>query len=265
MATLAPSALRRPAWATDTYFFLVMAVAMAAFNVAGFSLFAAMGISSFGAPLWVHVHALLFFGWVVLFVTQAWLAASGRVALHRPLGWLALGWVAAMIVVGTLTTMWSVQRGFVPFFFTPAQFLLLNPLSVVVFAGLVIAGFVHRRDRLWHPRLIVCGMAAIMGPSIGRMLPMPLLIAGVPIPYFATAIVAGTLVFPLVGAGRDLLKRGGIHPAWLVGMAAIAGMELVNMALAQSAPVAAVYEWAVAGTPGAMLDPHAYGPPPPPP
>jgi hypothetical protein len=266
MATLAPlSPVRRPAWATDTWFFLGLAVAMAAINVAGFGMFAAMGISSFGAPVWVHVHALLFFGWVVLFVTQAWLAASGRVALHRPLGWLALVWVAAMVVVGTLTTVWSVQRGFVPFFFAPAQFLLLNPLSVLTFAGLTIAGFIHRRDRLWHPRLIVCGMAAIMAPSIGRILPMPLLIAGVPIALFATSFIVASLMFPVVGAARDLVKRGAVHPAWLVGIGAIVAMEFVNMAVGHSAMMAGIYDWAVAGTPGAAVDPLAYGTPPPPP
>ncbi len=37
-------------------------------------------------PWIIHVHAAVFVGWVVLFVTQASLAAFGRIAFHRRLG-----------------------------------------------------------------------------------------------------------------------------------------------------------------------------------
>ena len=261
MATLAPDPVhRRPAWATDTSFFLGMAIAMAAINFIAFSLFAAMGISSFRAPPYVHAHALLFMGWVVLFVTQAWLAASGRVTLHRPLGWLAVGWALVMVVVGTLTTVFSVQRGFIPFFFTPAQFLVLNPLSILVFAGLLIAGFVRRRDRLWHPRLILCAMAAIMGPAFGRLLPAPLFMYSM-----VWAIFACMVAFPLIGAGRDRIKRGRVHPAWLVGLVALVLMQLCIVTVGHSAWAAGLYRQVAAGTPGAALDPLGRQPSPFPP
>jgi hypothetical protein len=258
MATLAPDPVhRRPAWATDTSFFLGMAIAMAAINVIGFGFFAAMGMSSFRAPPYVHLHALLFMGWVGLFVAQAWLAASGRVTLHRPLGWLAVAWALVMVMVGTTTTIFSVQRGFVPFFFTPAQFLVLNPLSVLVFAGLLIAGFAKRRDRLWHPRLILCGMAAIMGPAFGRLLPAPLFMYSM-----VWAIFVAMIAFPLIGAARDRIKRGRVHPAWLVGLVALALMQLAIEAIGHSAWAAGLYAQVTAGTPGAALDPLAFQPPP---
>jgi len=258
MATLAPDPVhRRPLWATDTSFFLGMAIAMAAINVIAFSFFAVMGMSSFRAPAYIHAHAVLFMGWVGLIVAQAWLAASGRVALHRPLGWLAVGWALVMVVVGTTTTIFSLQRGFIPFFFTPAQFLVLNPLSVLVFAGLLIAGFVRRRDRLWHPRLILCGMAAIMGPAFGRVLPAPLLMYSM-----VWAIFACMIAFPLVGAARDWIKRGRVHPAWLVGLVALTLMQLGIETVGRSAWAAALHGQVTAGTPGAALAPLDYPPPP---
>lgn len=258
MATLAPDPVHhRPAWATDTSFFLGMAIAMAAINVIGFSFFAAMGMSSFRAPPYIHAHALLFMGWVVLFVAQAWLAASGRVTLHRPLGWLAVGWALVMVAVGTTTTIFSLQRGFIPFFFTPAQFLVLNPLSVLVFAGLLIAGFVRRRDRLWHPRLILCAMAAIMGPAFGRLLPAPLFMYSM-----VWAIFICMIAFPLIGAARDRIKRGRVHPAWLVGLAAHVLMQLAVVTVGHSAWAAGLYQQVTAGTPGAALAPRDYPPPP---
>ena len=51
--------------------------------VAGFSLQLAMGRSTFAAPLRVHVHAVLFMGWVAIMLTQSQLAMRGPLALHR--------------------------------------------------------------------------------------------------------------------------------------------------------------------------------------
>jgi hypothetical protein len=42
------------------------------------------------APLLVYVHAVVFFGWLVLLSMQAWLVLEGRISVHRRMGWLAL-------------------------------------------------------------------------------------------------------------------------------------------------------------------------------
>lgn len=253
MATLAWG---RRATAGEVRFFLVIAVVMAAINIAGFSFFAAMGVSTFRAPIYVHVHAVLFMGWVLLFVVQVSLA-RGSPALHRKLGWVAAGWALAMVVVGTLTTIWTVQKGGVPFFFLPAQFLLMNPLSVVLFAALLIGGIVKRRDREWHPRLIVCGMAAIMGPAFGRLLPAPLLMYGM-----LTAVFIGMIAFPIAGIIRDKIGRGRVHPAWWLGLAALGLLQLATETLGRSTLAAAVYDRTVAGSPGALQPALVYPAPP---
>ena len=248
---------RSPAGGSETRFFMIVAIVMAAFNVIAFSLFAAVGISSFHAPPYVHVHAMLFMGWVVLFVTQVSLAATGSLALHRKLGWVAVGWALAMIVVGTATTIWTVQRDRVPFFFLPAQFLVMNPLSVSVFGALLVGGVVKRRDRDWHPRLIMCAMAAIMGPSFGRLLPAPLLMY-----WMFTAVFAAMIAFPVAGIIRDKRRYGRVHPAWLVGLSALLLMQLASETLGRSALAASFYDRVVAGTEGEHQPALAYPPPP---
>ena len=50
---------------------------MAAILVAGFSMQLAMGRSSFAAPFVVHLHGVVFFGWVTIFVMQTALATRG--------------------------------------------------------------------------------------------------------------------------------------------------------------------------------------------
>jgi hypothetical protein len=251
---MATAALERPVRSSGNGFLLGMAIVMALINFASFSFFAYMGISSFGAPLYVHAHALLFMGWVVLFVTQATLATSGQVALHRTLGWLAVCWAAAMVIVGTMTTVWTIQRGQVPFFFPPAQFLLINPLSVLVFAALIAAGFAQRRDREWHPRLILSAMAVIMGPAFGRALPAPILMYNM-----VPAIFAVMLVFPVAGMLRDRMRLGRVHPAWIIGFCAIAGVYLTAQTAGRSAFAGALYDRVVAGTPAAKVPGLSFG------
>jgi hypothetical protein len=241
----------------EARFYAITAIIMALINIAAFSFFAAMGISTFRAPVYVHVHAVLFMGWVLLFVTQVSLAATGSLALHRKLGWLAAGWAVAMVVVGTLTTVWTVQKGAVPFFFLPAQFLVMNPLSVCLFAALLIGGVIQRRDREWHPRLIVCGMAAIMGPAFGRLLPAPLLMYAM-----VTAVFIGMIAFPIAGIVRDKRRYGRVHPAWWLGLGALVMMQVVTETVGRSGAAAALYDRTVAGTPGALIPALTYQRPP---
>ncbi len=254
---MATASARRSLFVAEMRFFAIMAIVMAFINVAAFSFFAALGISSFHAPVSVHVHAILFMGWVLLFVSQACLAATGSLALHRKLGWLAVGWAVAMVVVGTLSTIWSAQKAAVPFFFLPAQFLLMNPLSVLLFAVLLITGVIKRRDRNWHPRLIICGMAAIMGPSLGRLLPAPILMYSMLPAVFVTMIA-----FPIAGIVRDRLRYGRVHPAWWVGLTSLLLLQLTTETLGRSAVAAAIYDHVVSGTPGALVPALVYQRPP---
>jgi hypothetical protein len=162
-----------------------------------------------------------------------------------------------MVGVGTLTTIWTVQRAAVPFFFLPAQFLVMNPLSVLLFAALLIAGVVKRRDREWHPRLIVCGMAAIMGPAFGRLLPAPLLMYSM-----VTAVFIGMIAFPVAGIVRDKRRHGRVHPAWWLGLGTLLLLHVATETLGRSTFAAALYDRAVSGTPGALVPALTYQPPP---
>lgn len=254
---MASTMTRQSLFAAEMRFFAAIAIIMALINVGAFSFFAAMGLSSFHAPLAVHVHAILFMGWVLLFVFQVSLAAAGSIALHRKLGWLAVGWALAMVVVGTFSTIRSAQNAAVPFFFLPAQFLMMNPLSVVLFAALLLGGVAKRRDREWHPRLIICGMAAIMGPAFGRLLPAPLLMYSM-----LPAVFIGMIAFPIAGIVRDKLRYGRVHPAWWLGLGALLLLQLATETLGRSTIAATIYDRVVAGTPGAMVPALVYQRPP---
>src|SRR5688500_3330683 len=84
----------------DERFFLRAAIIMTAIIVAGFSFQLAMGRSTFASPVRVHFHAVLFMGWVAIYLMQNILVAADRIDLHRKLGWLAAVWMVAMVVSG---------------------------------------------------------------------------------------------------------------------------------------------------------------------
>lgn len=228
-------------------FFFYMAIAMALVLVAGFSTNLALGRSSFSFPLIYHVHAFVFFGWVVLYLLQSGLVATGSVALHRRLGWLALAWIPAMVAMGTAMTLHSIRSGGGPPFFDVNEFLIGNPLGALAFAGLALGGIAMRGRSDWHRRLMCCAMASITGPGFGRLLPMPFLI---PWGWWVASVIV-PMVFLLIGMAADKRRVGSVHSAWLVGIAVLVGSQIVADAIAYSPAGDAAVHAVLDGTPGA--------------
>ena len=255
MATLARPPLESPVG--DERFFLRSAIVMAAIIAAGFSFQLAMGRSTFASPLRVHIHAILFMGWVAIYLAQNLLVASGRVGLHRRLGWVAAAWMIPMVISGFLITAIMVRNGKAPFFFQPLQFLVFDPLTVTGFAGLTVAAILLRRRSEWHRRLHFCGMALLLAPAFGRLLPLPLLQ-----PWAWEATFGVTLLFPLAGMRADLRRSGRVHRAWWWGIGTMAAVFVLTQAITYSPVGTVLYDAVTRGTPGAAIGPLDFAPPP---
>jgi hypothetical protein len=255
MATLANAPLI-PA-AGDERFFLRAAIVMTVTVVAGFSMQLAMGRSTFLSPPLVHAHAITFMGWVAIYLLQNIFVATDRMSLHRRLGWVAAGWMVAMVVLGCLVTAAMVRRGQVPFFFRPLQVLVFDPVTVFAFVGLTSAAIVLRRRTEWHRRLHYCGMSTLIMPGVARLLPLPLLQ-----PWAWESAFAVTLIFPAVGIWADVRRNGRVHPAWQWGLGAMFAAFFLVEAVTYSPVGAALYRAVTAGSPGAAVAPHHYAPPP---
>jgi len=241
----------------DERFFLRSAFLMAAIIVAGFSFQFAMGRSTFASPPRVHLHAFLFMGWVAIYLTQNVLVARDRIDLHRRLGWVAAVWMVAMVVSGFVVTVAMVRSGTVPFFFQPVHFLLFDPVAVLTFGSLTATAIALRRKTEWHRRLHFCGMAILLGPAFGRLLPMPLLQ-----PWSWEAAFLVSLLFPVAGALLDVRRSGHVHPAWKWGIGAMLMSLVLTQALAYGPLGTTIYEAVTRGSPGASLDPLAFPTPP---
>jgi hypothetical protein len=254
MATLVDTP--RVASRGDERFFLGAAIAMTLVIVAGFSTQLAAGRSTFYSPPLVHAHAIVFMGWVTIYLTQNILIATDRMTLHRRLGWMAAGWMIPMIVLGFCVTIAMTRRGQVPFFFRPLHFLLFDPVSLLTFAGLTGSAIALRSRTEWHRRLHLCGMSMLMGPGFGRLLPMPLLE-----PWAWEASFAAGMLFPIAGVVADLRRTGHVHPAWRWGIGAMLGAFVLIEALTYSPVGQALYRVVTADSPGAAVPPLEFAAP----
>jgi hypothetical protein len=162
-----------------------------------------------------------------------------------------------MIVLGFAVTVAMVRRGQVPFFFQPLHFLIFDPVSLLTFAGLTGSAIALRNRTEWHRRLHLCGMAMLMGPGFGRLLPMPLLQ-----PWAWEASFAGGMIFPIAGVIADLRRSGRVHPAWRWGIATMLGAFALIEGLTYSGAGLGLYRVITADSPGAAVAPLQFAPPP---
>ncbi|EPR09715.1 hypothetical protein M527_06190 [Sphingobium indicum IP26] len=257
MATISDEALRQRGFPdAERNFFRVMAVVMAMVIVAGFTLNLAMGRSTFAVPVVYHVHALVFFGWVALYVAQNWLIAGNHVALHWKLGLLAYGWVPVMVVLGFAIMLTSLRRTGGPFFFDQSEFLFSNSMLLLLFGAMAMTALRRRRHMGWHRRLMMTAMAILTGPGLGRLLPMPLFI-----PHAWRIGILATLIFPVIGMIADKRRHGHVHAAWFWGVGAIVLTQLLADVIAYSGFGIGITHALLEGTPGSARPIEAFLPP----
>ena len=253
---MASIAGRVSAGAGGTRFFTIMAWVMSIIIVAGFSLNLAMGRSSFATPAAYHIHAVIFMGWIALYLAQHMTIARGAIALHRRLGRLAYGWVAAMVLSGSVIMIVVTRHTGGPFFFDVNEFLISNLATLWCFGGLAWWALSRRRYTGWHRRLMLVAMAVLTGPGLGRLLPLPFMI-----PWSWTVTVCLTFLWPAIGMLADRKREGRVHPAYWWGTGIYAAVFAASMLLAYSPLGYAMTGWVVEGSPGAERPMDAFLPP----
>lgn len=137
----------------------------------------------------VHLHGMLFSAWIVLFMVQTSLVAAGRRDLHMKLGLAGLPLVLSMIVVGTWAALRQIERLAIPL--DPLSWLAVPMLAVVGFGMLFLLALALRRRPAAHKRLMVLGMAAMIGAAFARMPGMPFMLGA----FFLPNIYTVALIF----------------------------------------------------------------------
>ena len=222
----------------DRRFFFLMAVAIAATVVAGFALQFAAGRSTIASPWWVHVHGLTFMGWLVLYLVQNWLVWRGELVRHLRLGRIATIYVGWMVLVGLSVNTLATITHRVPAFFELNVFLVMDWMTVLLFAGLTWAAIWLRGASDWHRRLMLCGAIEVMTPGLGRIIPLPLLGT-----WMLWGVWAAQLLYIGAAVIYDLRTRGKIHHAYYWGFGTITLGTAVARPLAFTAPMLALTQY----------------------
>lgn len=174
----------------------------------------------------VHVHALLFTAWVLLFISQTSLIAGRQVKVHRRLGYASIALAAGMITVGLRTAIEAAARGSAPPGVDSLTFLVVPFFDVVLFTGFYAAAMLMRRNREAHKRLMLLAYVSIITAAVARL---PGILPLGPLVFFGLSFL-----FALAGITYDRLSRGRIHRVYVWGAPILALSVPLRLALSET-------------------------------
>jgi hypothetical protein len=218
---------------------------------AGLTAFAWLGLlSGFGYDLFkhfaqgqpayppiVHIHALIFIGWLLLFTLQLFLIRRKHFQLHRRIGTAMIGLAIVMVLIGPATAI-LVDRIRIQ---TPGggdpTFIFIQFSDILAFACLAGAGIALRHRASAHKRLMLLSLLYLADVGYARLFDGPIL-TGKLGPYwsdYAWSYVISNVGLLALGA-YDLATRRRLHPAYATALAVIAMIELGATWMHMSAP-----------------------------
>jgi hypothetical protein len=174
----------------------------------------------------LHLHGLVFTTWVLFFLLQATLVASGRTYLHRRMGIAGAVLAALVVIIGVAVAITRVGSGISPIpGVPPLAFLAIPFFDMVVFAILVSVAIYLRRRIEGHKRLMTLAMITLLPAPIARI-QFPFLPPG-PLTFFAVAdlFIVAILVY-------DLVTRRKVHPATIWGGLLIVASQPLRLMIA---------------------------------
>ena len=225
-------------------FFFCVSILLLSFLVIGFAptLYLRAFYDVPPIPGYLHLHGGVLTAWLVWLVVQTSMVRTGRTATHRRLGVIGAVIGAAVVVAGLMATFGVVARlragGLdwdtdmsavpalgvegVPMVRFAADVVWSNFFSIAVFAPLVVAAILLRRNPQAHKRLMLLASIAIVGPALARISRWPVFGGedGIFVPVVLLGLLAAVVVHDLVSARR--LHRATLIGCGLIVMATIA-------------------------------------------
>jgi hypothetical protein len=203
-------------------FSIALSVFVAAIVVAGFwpTYFGPLLAGIVDKPWFIHFHATVYSGWVLVFMAQVFLAASGRLALHRKFGEIAIYYGYAIIAVGVFTTFamfaLRVQAGNI----AEGQARLLAPLTdMIAFPAFFLLAVRYRHRPELHKRLMLVAMTALLVAAALRMR-----FLGELLPLNTRTLIWLSPI--LIAIAYDGIAKRIVHPVYVVGLAALYVLSL---------------------------------------
>lgn len=210
-------------------FYVVLAVLMLLLIFVGFwpSYYGPLMQGAAEAPLLLHVHGIIYIGWMALLILQVTLAARGQIRTHRAVGNVGIGYGVLVWIVGVVVSFMapaiSVNSG-VRTVDQAAAFIPIPLGDMVLFGGFFLAAVLYRSQPEMHKRLMLLATMAILFAAAFRLQN-----AGVP----REAAIVVWYVPLVVMMVYDLVQSGRIHKLYWIG-AVIFGLGLLRMPFGES-------------------------------
>lgn len=174
-----------------------------------------------------HLHGAVMTAWLVIFLVQARLVASGNTATHRKLGVAGAAVAVLVVVVGIQAAIAAARAGSTPLpQIPPLAFFIMPVGEMVVFTALVGAALALRRKSAWHKRLMLVGTVAMLTPAFARW---PVIAGAGPLAFFGLTdlVVIACMIY-------DKRRNGRLHPAFIAGLAVVMASQAGRLALART-------------------------------
>jgi hypothetical protein len=195
------------------WFFPGMAILMLVTSIAGFAPAILNPIGRRGPlSLLGAAHGIVFFAWIVLFLVQALLVESRRVAWHRRLGLASISVFVVLVSLGYAVTIGMVRRGYdlsgdqgVGQGLDAPSASIFNFGDLFTFTLLVVGAIWFRGRPGVHKRLMLFANIHLMGAPITHFLGHNGLLTPI-------TVTGGIFLFVLAAVLGDYLLEKRVHP-----------------------------------------------------
>ncbi|MBK9168723.1 MAG: hypothetical protein IPM24_14810 [Bryobacterales bacterium] len=239
-------------------FYFRMAVACFAVAVAGFAptYWIPLVGGTLSVPPLVHIHAVFFYGWTLLFMRQTWLASRGAIARHRELGIAGVALATGMCFLG----LWVAINGLKQFEAagfgeTARAFSIVSVTGILLFGALFGAAVVFVKNPDIHKRLMLVATVSVLQAAIARWFAVFLATPGpggirLP-PPVAVSVMPGLVSDLLIvwAMIHDRNTRGRVHPVYWIAGGVLLAVQLLRVPLSSTAGWHRITEWMLALAP----------------
>jgi hypothetical protein len=233
------------------YFRMACICALVAFIGFTPTYWARVATGTFTGGAILHLHGILFSVWVLYFVAQTALAASGRVERHRTIGLIGISLATALLFVGIAAEIHSIDLGIAAGRGAQNRTFSIVPITIVLFFACAVAVAIANIARPEvHKRWMLVATISLLTPAFARLLALAVSVPIVPgnpppiafslLPSFLTDLL---LVVAIV---YDWRERGRPHPAYLTAGACLVGLQVARVPLGSSTGWHAVTGWLLA-------------------
>lgn len=215
----------------DARVYLPIAAIALAIAISGFwpTYFGPLLAGSLQAIPMIHVHAAVFVGWLVLVGLQAWLAATGRIRLHRQVGEYGMYCGLLVIVVAIATAFVVFDQRIDAGKVEEAQNRLFVPLTdIMVFVPFFAAAWIWKNRPELHKRLIIVATTVLLIAAVHRITFLG------PRPRPPALLLAIWLAPIYIAMAYDWLRTRKVHPVYVLGIAAVLFLKFGRLGMARS-------------------------------